>query len=77
MFPRRFNVFSWTASTPSSEYQPSRRNTSPSATNRPPSYASHARSNATNPSLDIYEGMEGITLEMASSTNIPYQRALR
>jgi hypothetical protein len=76
---RRLNAVSSRASTSSSEYQPSRGSTSSSVISHPQSYASHASSddgfapdgsNATNPSLDIYENMEGITLEMASSTNI-------
>ena len=69
----------WTftrASTSSSEYQPSRESTSPSVVNPPLSYASHGSSedvapdgsNATNPSLDIYEEIEATALEMASST---------
>ena len=69
----------WTfpgASTSSSEYQPSRESTSPSVINPPLSYASHASSedvapdgsDATNPSLDIYEEIEATALEMASST---------
>lgn len=72
---RRFNVFS-RASSSSSEYQPSRESTSSSVINRPLSYASHASSddgvapngsNATNPIPDIYEDMEGITLEMRNT----------